>query len=242
MESVDKDNINDYCKWFKMGPYTINDDGAVDVERYVDISNMSLKEIPIQFGCVRGDFYCSYNVLTTIKGAPVKVDGNFSCDNSYLKTLRGGPLEVGEEFSCYNNNLTILLGGPVKVGTNYNCAHNKLVSLKGSPEKIECNFYCMYNKLTTLNYCPKYIKGHINFGGNKIYNIEEFPKGITELLCKNTPLYEIYSLFDGNFENFINSFDMNYLRGVKINKRRFEVALREIGKETPDKLNYYNYF
>ena len=57
----------------------------------------------INFGKVTGDFNCSYNNLTSLKGAPQTVGGDFKCSDNQLTSLRGAPQKVGGDFYCYNN-------------------------------------------------------------------------------------------------------------------------------------------
>ena len=52
---------------------------------------------------VKGDFNCSNNNLTTLKGCPIKVGGDFSCSYNILTTLKGCPKEVGGYFYCSRN-------------------------------------------------------------------------------------------------------------------------------------------
>ncbi len=59
--------------------YSINEDGIVDVDGDVDLSDKNLTSIPVQFGRVSGWFDCSHNQLTSLKGAPREVEGWFYC-------------------------------------------------------------------------------------------------------------------------------------------------------------------
>ena len=83
--------------------YTINSDGTVDVKGDVDISKKSLKNIPVQFGTVSGNFYCSSNNLTTLKGGPEIVKRHFYCSFNKLTSLEYSPKEVGGDFYCNDN-------------------------------------------------------------------------------------------------------------------------------------------
>jgi len=77
--SVDLIHIREWLEQMGIENYTINDDGTVDVDGDVNISNKNLTEIPIQFGKVNGNFWCNNNELTTLKGVPRIVGGIFSC-------------------------------------------------------------------------------------------------------------------------------------------------------------------
>ena len=63
--------------------------------------------------------------ITSLEGAPQKVEGRFYCDNNSLTSLKGAPKEVKGSFHCYNNSLT---------------------SLEGAPKEVEGDFYCQKNK------------------------------------------------------------------------------------------------
>ena len=52
---------------------TINKDNSIDYNGDVDISNKKLDIIPLQFNIVKGNFDCSDNKLTSLKGAPKNV-------------------------------------------------------------------------------------------------------------------------------------------------------------------------
>jgi hypothetical protein len=76
--------INDICKKWGIENYTINDDGSIDVQGNVDLSDMGLTKLPIKFRNVTGYFYCSYNQLVTLEGSPQRVGGDFYCYNNQL--------------------------------------------------------------------------------------------------------------------------------------------------------------
>ena len=59
-----------------------------------------------------GDFYCSYNKLTSLAGAPKSVGGYFYCNSNQLTSLAGAPKHVGGEFDCSYNKLNSLAGAP----------------------------------------------------------------------------------------------------------------------------------
>lgn len=65
-----------------------------------------------------------------------EVTGNFDCSWDHLTSLKGCPKKVGGNFYCYGNRLTTLEGGPEYVGGNFDCQNNKLTTLKGLPKEI----------------------------------------------------------------------------------------------------------
>ena len=97
----------------------------VNVTGDVYLEKLGLKEIPITFGTVGGDFYCYDNELTSLSGCPHKVGGYFDCSYNNLTSLAGCPSEVGGSFYCCNDRLTSLSGCPHKVGGNFDCSNNK---------------------------------------------------------------------------------------------------------------------
>ena len=96
-------------------------DGTIDVSGDVRVTylNLNLKKIPVQFGKVGGDFYCTGNKLTSLQGAPSEVGGNFYCFENQLTSLQGAPSKVGGNFNCSDNKLTSLKGAPSKVGGKF---------------------------------------------------------------------------------------------------------------------------
>ena len=129
--------------------YTLNDKGEIDVDGDVDLIRCNLIEFPyyIQFGTVKGNFICSFNNLTSLKGSPKRVGRRFACNDSKLTTLEGAPNTVDDDFDCSYNDLTSLEGAPEKVGGNFICYYNQLTSLKGAPKKIGESFIGYNNKI-----------------------------------------------------------------------------------------------
>jgi hypothetical protein len=148
----DFNEIDAICKKWGIENYTINQDGTVDVDGDVDLYNRRLKNLPLKFGKVGGNFYCGNNQLTTLEGAPKEVGGNFVCYNNQLTTLEGAPKVIGGNFACNRNQLITLEGAPKEVGGYFHCGYNRLTTLEGAPKVVGGNFYCSYNLL------PKEVK------------------------------------------------------------------------------------
>ena len=131
---------------YGIGNYTKNPDGSLSVEGYVDLSNCNLKVLPFQFKEVTGDFYCSNNKLTSLKGAPLYVGGNFACHNNKIKSL---------------------IYAPKKVGLSFICSFNKLLSLKGVPRfMVNADYFgCEGNP-------KKFTKEDIEYALNTINSVE----------------------------------------------------------------------
>ena len=152
-ESFDKKDMSFYtniCNKYSINNYIVNDDGSINVDGNVNFYQTKQSELPLNFGEVTGDFYCSYNKLTSLEGSPASVGGGFYCSYNKLTSLEGCPVSVGEHFDC---------------------SDNKITSLKGCPDKIHHNLMCCNNKITSFEGCPKYLSGYFYCDGNPIYHI-----------------------------------------------------------------------
>ncbi len=106
---------------------------SISVDGSVDLSYKNLKSIPIKFKEVSGNFYCSNNQLTSLKGCPETVGGHFNCHYNQLTSLEYCPETVGGHFSCYDNQLTNFDGLPE--------FFERPITLFGNPvDKIYCLF------------------------------------------------------------------------------------------------------
>ena len=103
--SIDVLKTKEWLDEMEIENYTINNDGTVDVDGSVWLDNKGLIEIPVQFNKVSGGFYCSYNQLTSLEGAPREVGGSFDCSYNQLTSLQGSPTRVGGGFYCGNNKV-----------------------------------------------------------------------------------------------------------------------------------------
>jgi hypothetical protein len=79
------------CKKYKIENWSINSNGLVDVDGDVSLSFKGLTKLPLSFGHVSGNFYCSCNKLTSLMNGPQIVGGNFICSSNQLTTLRFAP-------------------------------------------------------------------------------------------------------------------------------------------------------
>ena len=96
VDRIDQTNYNEYIG------------KTVKVTGDVNLMNLGLTKIPINFTEVGGSFYCSNNQLTSLVGSPEEVGRNFFCWGNKLTSLVGAPKEVGGGFYCSNNQLTDL--------------------------------------------------------------------------------------------------------------------------------------
>lgn len=88
-------------KYIRNDKWKLNENGRVDVQGNVIISNKNLSEIPVNFGYVTGDFSIYKNNLKNLRGCPVEVGGKFFCGLNPFETLEGCPKEIGGNFNAY---------------------------------------------------------------------------------------------------------------------------------------------
>ena len=89
---MSEQEIHDICEEYNIKNYSINPDGSIDVEGDVVILifiNELPNELPIKFNKVNGNFYCSYNNLSTLKNFPNEVSGETFLYGNPLKSLDG---------------------------------------------------------------------------------------------------------------------------------------------------------
>lgn len=96
--------------------------------------------------------------VTSLKGAPKKVNGDFIIRCS-IKSLKGSPEEVTGRFSVVGSALQPIMlksldGAPKKVGS-FTCRLVDLDSLKGAPQEIEDKVDCSWNRLSSLKGLPE---------------------------------------------------------------------------------------
>jgi hypothetical protein len=115
------------CRKYGITYWTLNN-GLVDVDAYVDLTNRKLTKLPLKFGNVTDGFYCNRNQLTSLEGSPHTVGGDFYCNVNQLTSLEGGPKEVGGNFYCEDNQL-ISFEGSKKIRGYFVCGNNPLESV-----------------------------------------------------------------------------------------------------------------
>ena len=97
--------IHDICKKYNIKNYTINPDGSIDVDGDV-VMLIFINELPIKFNKVNGNFYCSYNNLSTLKNFPNEVGGETFLYGNPLKSLDGYNGDY-DKLSCDNKEKLI---------------------------------------------------------------------------------------------------------------------------------------
>lgn len=121
---------------------------VVNVDSSVDLVYSNITEIKIKFNEIKGNFNCSGNLLTSLKGCPEIVRGNFACSNNQLESLESSAKIVDGSFYCGYNKLISLKGCPKIINENFECSYNNLISLQYGPEIVNKYYYCGNNNLT----------------------------------------------------------------------------------------------
>ncbi len=193
-EQQTESDIAQICEKYGIDNWSISSEGLVDVDGSVDLSFKKLTKLPLKFGRVSKDFFCSNNRLNSLHGCPQVVNGNFNCQNNKLTNLEGSPNSVGGDFCCYNNHLTSLEGCAQMVGANFWCQYNQLTNLEGSPQLVGGNFWCLRNKLTSLRFAPEEIEGRVIVLPNPISDIPKkyLDERYLEFIIKEQPDWKLY--------------------------------------------------
>jgi len=143
--------IKDLCSEYGITNYQIRDDGYTDVNGDVSIFRY-LKQLPLTFNEVKGNFTCSYNNLTTLEGCPIKIDGSFDCSFNRLTSLEHSPEIVEGDFKCWSNYYITSLEGLENTYVTsklYFGYCESLYSLKGFPKKVD-GFECGYTPIQPI--------------------------------------------------------------------------------------------
>lgn len=166
-----------------------NTERFIDVDSSVNLHRKGLSFIPFQFGNIKGDFDCSNNSLTSLKGAPQKVKGYFSCSNNHLESLRYSPVKVGGEFDF---------------------STNKVKSFEHMPKVIYGDIVCVDNHfLGSFEHFSGDVRGRLWCYNMDVYEHSFdvlFEKGYTPDRIKAQPVFDIKMLYrQWGLRNIINS-------------------------------------
>ena len=164
-------SIEEICRKYGIENYTINDDGSVDVDDEVIIWDCNLNEIPLKFNKVTGNFNCSENNLTDLKGSPKWVGGDFYSIFNKLTSLEGSPEKVDGDFYIDNSKLTNLKGCTKYIGGEFDCSDNELTSLEGCPKSIGNGFCADRNCLSDLDFIPDSMGGDFYCDNNILESV-----------------------------------------------------------------------
>ena len=217
-DTWDRDDIDRICAKYNIQNYTINNNGSIDVDGNVDLSQMKLKRIPIRFRNVSGHFWCFTNYLTDLQNSPINVGGGFYCHNNLLQNLIDSPESVGYDYACNGNRIT---------------------SLSGCPETINGNFFCNHNQLRNLRGGPRFVELDYNAAHNRVDSFEGFPKSARQIYLHQNPINNIYKLFyEVDKIELFNDYDI--LQDNEVILDRLNDFLREVKKPTVKKVEGYN--
>ena len=133
-----KEQIKQWLDQYEVKNYTINEDFTVDVDGDVNLSYKNLTNFNVQFGIVKGNFYCYKNKLTSLEGCPQKLTEYFDCSNNKLISLQGCPQKVGKNFNCNNN--------PIRDLNDFHCEISGIFYHTGSVIEEFSQFY-IYQEL-----------------------------------------------------------------------------------------------
>jgi len=173
------------------GRWSLNSEaGLVDIDGNFDCSVQKLTDFKgVRFGKVSGDFWFSYNQLSSLEGAPQSVGGGFWCHDNGLSSLEGAPQSVGGDFGCSYNQLRSLEGAPQSVGGGFYCSDNQLSSLEGAPQSVGVGFYCSDNQLGSLEGAPQSVGGSFLCNNNKLGSLEGAPQSVGgDFYCSDNQL------------------------------------------------------
>ena len=110
--------INQLCEEYNITGYTITQDGLIDTDDDINLTQQGFTSLPLKFGKV-GFFDCSCNQLTTLFGSPIEVSKTFNCRDNQLINLEGGPKIVKSRYYGEQNNLENLHGFPEYIFDNF---------------------------------------------------------------------------------------------------------------------------
>lgn len=132
---------------------------------------------------IDGDFYCTWNNLTSLEGCPEEITGVFSCWVNQIESLEYGPKIVGDRYSCANNLVKSLKGVPQRINGDFSCEANLLTTLEHGPTYVNGDYDCGSNNLVSFKGIPREIRGGLSLSYNKnLDSLEHFPEFIGENL------------------------------------------------------------
>ena len=136
---------------------------AKPLDEELEITKNNVKEFK-DIKVIIGDVIINGDILKELNLD--EVSGDFNCSFNRLTSLKGGPkLLVTKDYFCSNNTLTSLEGAPIIVNAGFYCSHNKLTNLKGAPKVVNDDFAINDN---TKNFTEEEVKGVVDVKG-KVY-------------------------------------------------------------------------
>ncbi len=220
--------------------FKVRQDGKVDVDGRVLLYESGLKEIPVKFGNVSGDFNCRSNYLRNLKNCPDFVGGDFTCSNNLINTLDFLPKKIEGKFLCRDNKLESIknlencyIGGEVYLRSNYinslegapkrifgdfDISWNNITNLKGCPEYIDGSLLLFNNEIETLSNFPKLVRDYVDISSNNIHNLDGIPENTNfncEFIMDENPIWEVIEIFQDNLSKKDREIDLDLLQSLK---------------------------
>lgn len=160
--------VDQTCKKLGLDDYTVNPDGTVTTNDYVNTDNWRYRPtmFPVQFKESKSSFKIIHNMKSLV-GSPQLVDGSFVIDGLDIKNLDGGPSEIRENLYMSNcPNLTSLKGFPKKVHS-FLAQRSNIETLEGMPEHFQGFIDLVLSvNLKSLKGIPKIVEqGYVNVRG-----------------------------------------------------------------------------
>lgn len=156
--------------------FRINDDRSIDVYGDVKFPEFSsfLRQLPLQFRHVSGDFDCSFLVnLTTLKGSPIEVGGTFNCASTSVQSLEYAPKSA--EKLVFDNTIKSL-------STNCNCDFKLVHMLVRNSNPVEGLPKTILQNMAHMPIVFKYQNYYDVWNNNDgLFNEQEFNSLITEI-------------------------------------------------------------
>ncbi len=187
--------IHDICRKYDIKRYNINQDGTIDIEGGLVISDNYITEIPIKINKVDGFIYLSYcENLTTLKNIPEYVGGRLELrDNLNLKRIDYFPTEIKGHINISSNNLTELNNIQGEVYESFNCKSNNITTLKGFPLIINGFLYLDNNPISIIDSSIEVRGGKISIDGTNFDDrIKKLPQDRLRCLFEHGVDYDIF--------------------------------------------------
>ena len=159
------DDLEKLCFFYRIKNYTKNQDGSINVNGHVTMSNMNLTKIPIKFNIVNGNFDCSGNNLISLENCAKEVKFDFYCSANKLKSLEYGPVKVGGNYNCSSNLLPNLNGCVQNLSGTFSCNSNMIDSFDGDLKIVGGDFWAI-NQKNKKEFKEKDVKRFCKVKGN----------------------------------------------------------------------------
>lgn len=204
--------IKELCGEYGIKDYIINNDLTIDVDGDVDLRNLNITEIPLNFNKVKGKFCIPNTKIKSLKGCPKYIGGHFElyfCQD--LKNFEYGPTYVGGDIDAFSTGIESLKGLPDVINRNLDLSSSRLTSLKHSPKIINGQFDVSNNKLDSVEGIEETIFNgkYLDLRFNNISSFDFFPMLYNQRInLDDNPIESIWNLFkDPSKIELFNDYD-----------------------------------